>query len=73
MSRTNGVCSEAWLRSLIHSTLKRTSALVNGSPFENVTPRRSLYSSVVGLIRFHDTASNGTYSPERLPKSASRS
>ena len=32
-----------------------TSALVNGSPFENVTPRRSANSHTVGAIRFHES------------------
>ena len=59
MSRTYGVCSDAFAWFLIQSTVKRTSALVNGSPFENVTPRRSVYSSVVGLTRFHEVASRG--------------
>jgi len=73
MFRTYGVWPDAFTLSLIHSTENFTSALVNGSPFENVTPRRSLYSSVVGLMRFHDTASFGSYCPALVPKSTSRS
>ncbi len=67
MSRTYGVCLEALAGFLIQSIVYLTSADVNGSPFENVTPRRSLYSSVVGAVRRHETARRGWYWPGLSP------
>ena len=57
---TRGTCCDLNAGSRIFSTVNLTSALVNGSPFENVTPRRSLNSQTAGAIRFHDVASCGT-------------
>src|ERR1700736_6913461 len=63
MSRMYGVCLELLAGFLIQSTENRTSALVNGSPFENTTWCRSLYSSVVGLMRLHERGGSGMSSP----------
>src|ERR1700681_111454 len=56
---TRGTCCDLYAGSRIFSTVNLTSALVNGSPFENVTPRQSANSQTVGAIRRHERASCG--------------
>src|SRR5665213_3019334 len=57
---TRGSCCDLYAGSRIFSTVYLTSALVNGDPFENVTPRRSANSHTVGAICFHESASCGS-------------
>src|ERR1700676_5409038 len=60
---TNGVCSEASAESMIFSIENLTSALVSGSPFQNLASWWSLNSQTVGAMRFHDVASHGISLP----------
>src|ERR1700686_2004225 len=59
---TNGVCSEASAESMIFSIENLTSALVSGSPFQNLA-WWSLNSQTVGAIRLHEVASHGISLP----------